>query len=645
MALRDRPCIRDFGGRSDNGTTDNLAALLAAIAETGPPPPGTDIPYPGGNGKTSWRGRDVFIPGGEGKYEFSARVDVSKSVHIFGEGTKDNPKTILHFPVDSGGFCFRGTAGWGDAVFTGENTSNLNMTSEGSRLSRMLIEGGTFFGLSFFIWAPLTLVPTGAVRKPAGLFEFGHAYRAKTGGVTSAIQPAWELNLRPDPMGPWANGGTVTDGDVEWELIHCPGIQLVQGIVMDNIYVTNFAGNGLENLGSGTPTTPTGNLCRFYNVKVTNNGASGHYCIGTDSSVAKFSACDFEGNWQYGTWDRSFESNNYPGCHFSDNVYGHIWGNGSYVGSYLEGQDTPAVIKSYFSAPLGNGCGFTDFTVVDWSPGMTLTGPTWVRPSTKIGPASMTEGLVFYAESGTTGGTEPDWSSTRTAAPSNDPRWYAGPGLRVDDNTVNNGYDGGWKCVGSGEPSTGRFWNDNLQGPTDSSFSINVGRGRGVRNRRLYLGNGGDEESILGFTDPNSADGDVGWQLVRTLLGGGLYWAFRYNGMIKPMMFAGADAPEGLVGSTSGNAPSPYSGSILFPSGIGIRDFNELDGMKTVWFLVADTIPTNSTHPGVNFVAGRSRVYNGAATGVSGSVDYWLCTATGRFGTGSPPTFTAINFP
>lgn len=605
LRIRDKAAInvRWFGAKGDWLTavspTDDIAAFEAAIAACSPAPPGATYPYPGGSGNTAWPGLDVVVP--EGNYYLSRSLRIDKAIHLKGYGTVHNPKSVLRFADGISGLVFRTSTGWADAYYTGADTSANGTASDGARVSNLAIWGARFYGLSYYIWAPSTAYTVGTIIKPAGFYEFGYAYRCTQSGTSGTTQPSWAMTL---PLqSPWANGGTVTDGTAKWEAIWAHAVELVQGVTIENCYIANFPGNGINLIGNASGITPSGNIWRVFNTKIVNCGGSGVYTLGNDSSAGSAVGLDCQGNWGYGVFDRSFLGNSYVGCHASENVWGHYFGNGLFSGCYAEGQDTPLVIKGRWVTGVANGCGFTNFHIVDWSPGLTLTGPTWVRPSTKIGPTSQTEGLVFYAESGTTGGTEPDWHDSYLGQTS---YWYAGPGLYVDDGTV------AWKCVGIGQASTGLFESDNLQGVTQSPFSIEIGRGRTKTKQRLYFGSGGDPDAIMGFCAPDLDDGDNGWQLKR----GTLKWSLRYNTTLDVLQFGGTSCPQS-------NTRYAYAGALIFPAGYFLGNY--ADGTTFLHVTHGTSAPASGT-----WTRG-DRVYNSSPS--AGGYAGWICVSSGSPGT------------
>lgn len=547
--------IRWFGavGDAENNPnpTDNWAAITAALAACSDAPPGTAVGYPSGQGWTSWRGLELHIP--FGRFFLSQPLRINHSVRIRGIRGQTHPASVLMFPPGPG-LIPETTTGWADSFFSQNNPPTDGGTADEVHIQDLAVWGTVFYGLHYMDWQPnhaYTQAQIGLIVTSQHFVDFGYAFKLHTAGTSGATEPIWPTTLPPSGSGP---PYLIQDGPLEggcvWEVVSAHGIQLVEGMVCERVYVANFPGNGFHLIGAATPTTPAGNLYKLINCKVGGCGGSGLWTLGNDASAGGTDYFDSQGNGGYGMYVRSFLGDLHSRSHIAGNGAGSVFGNDSFVGLYIEGSQAPAVVGSVLSPDtIGAGPGstpFTRFPTITWRAGMTLEGPTWVLPTQKLPGFVAGGGFCFYATSGTTGQQEPPWGGPTGG--------LFRPYVTVQDNTVN------WLGVGDSRQCGGLIQSNNQQGPTLTPHSIDSVYT--PLRTRLYLGEiGNSHDNVLGFAAPDR-DGDIGWMLhYRDDVKG---WEWQYAGQVGVMRYCGYGSAEGAEKMNF----SPVQ--IAFPTGIRI---------------------------------------------------------------------------
>lgn len=174
--------------------------------------------------------------------------------------------------------------------------------------------------------AALTATGSSVAVWPKGTFTFA-----------STITISTQMTLKGEPSGTWffwpndVPGMIITAGGTRLEGVglyssstivaegtdpNAHGLVLKgQKIVVTNVIVTFFGGNGINIDGTAT----NANQCSLIHCSSSRNRGHGLYAAGTDANACYILGLDTTGNGGRGVWDYSLLGNLYEGCHSSAN--------------------------------------------------------------------------------------------------------------------------------------------------------------------------------------------------------------------------------------------------------------------------------------------------------------------------------------
>lgn len=618
--------VRWFGAVADGysgiayagpAPTDNLPFFNAAmkslsegaIGGLNPYLPGDTWFTPDGATSTAYFGRMLYIP--KGVYFLSGPFNVTKQCVIKGDGAyNEGTATTLWFNTKgSPGIIIAGA----QALETGVAwTATTDGFAHGTRIEDIYVRGS--FTPSSDFWLPSTVYHVGDVVVAFTFLDHGYAFicTSVTGDQKSgATEPVWPNNLSiPDPQ-------FVTDNHVTWKVIHPHGISLTELCEVRSCVVGHFAGNGISVICGATGTTPAGNLWRLYNTQMNGNGNSGFLARGNDANGGMAVGCSAIGNLGYGIRDVSFLGNAYYGCHAATNGFGSYHGNGGFYGCYAEGDQSPVSCSRWvFGSVNGSGFAITNsfntYPTVTWSAHLTLTGPTFIKPTVQVGIDS---GLCYYATSGQTGGTEPVWPVR--------------PTMTVADGTVN------WSCVGDSTPMVGIGEVGLEDGVGMTPFDIQSMNGPvGVRT---FLGDKNHAGAVFGWRCDNALNhsSDVNPDTsVHQLLYSSGYWKHDYaqlGTLNSAFWITGYLTPE-----ATGKYPSQTSAYMVLPEGYYFGTVGRKNADHPFTYVArAQTIPILGIY-NIGDIIWKENPSTGDPLG-------WICVRAGKLGPiWAPSTFGGL---
>lgn len=131
------------------------------------------------------------------------------------------------------------------------------------------------------------------------------------------------------------------------------GIRLLARATIENVYISNFAGDGIHiwAAAGGDETVPDSNANNFFikTVAVVGNGGHGVFVEGPDANAGVGIAIDASNNVGWGIFDSSFLGNTWIACHTADNGEGpyktdDLNSRSVFLGCYSESGQAPSDI-------------------------------------------------------------------------------------------------------------------------------------------------------------------------------------------------------------------------------------------------------------------------------------------------------------
>ncbi len=521
----------------------NQAAIEAAIAAMGPAPTPSPSFTP-----TAWPGGVLTFP--PGVYYLEDTLFITRSIELRGHSASNGmfwAQTVLCFPPGKRGLVPEWVL---DSADGGRG--------DGCVIKNIALCSGTWSvgnaTGAWERWAPSTAYADGDVVIPAQWSKWGYAFVCTTAGTSGSSDSFFPgKDMREIHSDIEAEGTTYNDNGVVWELVYAHGIDIrATSVVVENVYIRSFAGNGIN--VATDQTVPGGGGANLFVIRRPIIDVVGGHGVLVDGNDVNVSWLDSASITDCGGFGAVLN----PGlCMLASNLHVRdpqggfaYWFDRCTVDNpYAEGGAGPihaGTLAKVDSALAGSGAfdGYSDDYRQVWGTGQTITAGDTRRPTTPNG--------YYYRADG--GGT------THAAT---EPTWPTRAGSTVTDNGITWRRWGIWGDITASDPAWGQ---------DSGANGVVTGSGQGRRFKQITAPHSGYQVSVqlapggsvpvrYGSTeDPNGCTGELNWdQSSRSW-----YWTI--------------DSAQQLMWWPGPNATSTFRPYVVsFPNGVGLGRGN-IDG-------------------------------------------------------------------
>jgi hypothetical protein len=249
----------------------------------------------------------------------------------------------------------------GNPIVTGTGTSFTTEVEDASGTGSVVGAKVVISGVTYHVTGILSDTQMYLSPAPASNVS-GQSFTVARRWIVTAVNSATSISVEPLP-GKNLSGLTF--------VIRPDGIRGNGRLVLRDVSVSNFAGNGVYQGSLGTPPTGflNGNLFDMQTVRSQNNGGTGFRVDGSNAQAGVGFNLDANTNGEFGFWDTAGYVNTWIACHAEGNLYAPVHTSpvpvnhsSSWIGLYVEGGQPaveiyrPAVVwPAFIGVPiLGN---------------------------------------------------------------------------------------------------------------------------------------------------------------------------------------------------------------------------------------------------------------------------------------------------